>query len=189
VGFKSRSDQAHARKYLLLFDLEEWICGGSQPTLSAALATCGLSSESYASKRAPSTTRTSLRVFRINNLPSLLGLRIRNCVRNCIRPLNLPRSVRGTGGRIAESTATALEVVVEVAPERRRPWEAPPHAPLVPAAASRAAPATPSRASRHGWPACTPAASRLAQTPAFSTATIDDSAPPPRTSWSGPCLA
>jgi hypothetical protein len=31
-------------------------CGGSQPTLSAALATCGLSQRATLSKRAPSTT-------------------------------------------------------------------------------------------------------------------------------------
>ena len=54
-GVQIASQSATVCKRFVFCSLESGICGGSQPTLSAALATCGLSSESYAFKRACST--------------------------------------------------------------------------------------------------------------------------------------
>jgi hypothetical protein len=53
-------------KRLFISGLESGICGGSQPTLSAALATCGLSSESYAFQ-ARVIDNAAICPFRIND--------------------------------------------------------------------------------------------------------------------------
>ena len=41
-GVQIASEPAPVGKRLLFSDLDSGICGGSQPTLSAALATCGV---------------------------------------------------------------------------------------------------------------------------------------------------
>jgi hypothetical protein len=48
------------------------------------------------SKRAPSTTRTSLRTFRILHLRDTHNSQIANCDRNCDTPPNVLRSLTGT---------------------------------------------------------------------------------------------
>jgi hypothetical protein len=47
------------------------------------------------SKRAPSATRPSLRLSRINNLRRQRQPETANCVTNCVRPLNVPKSLTG----------------------------------------------------------------------------------------------
>src|SRR6266849_2413877 len=60
---------------------------GFEPTVEFPLHTL--------SKRAPSTTRTSLRVCRINRLRASGSARKLNCDRNCDTPSNLLRSLTG----------------------------------------------------------------------------------------------
>ena len=71
------------------------------------------------SKRAPSTTRTSLRslesaVYRLVDEPANP-----NCVTNCVRPLNVPRSLTGTAALLAESSRAGTRQ----APARARTFQ------------------------------------------------------------------
>jgi hypothetical protein len=58
---------------------------GFEPTVEFPLHTL--------SKRAPSTTRTSLRIIRISGLGASGSAQNPNCVTNCARPPNVPRSL------------------------------------------------------------------------------------------------
>ena len=73
------------------------------------------------SKRAPSTTRPSLQMFRINSLRRVWWPETANCVANCVRPLNVPRSLTGISpAKLAsEAGTTGHEAAHQYS--RRRP--------------------------------------------------------------------
>jgi hypothetical protein len=82
-GTLGRSDRSHKSFSCSILRLAERV--GFEPTVEFPLHTL--------SKRAPSTTRTSLRIFRISGLRASGGTRNPNCVANCVRPPSVPRSL------------------------------------------------------------------------------------------------
>src|SRR5205809_643360 len=82
---------------------------GFEPTVEFPLHTL--------SKRAPSTTRTSLRICRINGLRASGSAQNPNCVRNCVRPPNVLRSLRARGPRFGRGVFQYKPLVVNEPPE------------------------------------------------------------------------
>src|SRR5260370_11310541 len=83
---------------------------GFEPTVEFPLHTL--------SKRAPSTTRTSLRIFRISGLRASGSTQNPNCDRNCDTPSNLLRSL--TGVRALEHARRLEELLQTWIGTRRR---------------------------------------------------------------------